>query len=189
MSILSTSDFLAPLSKGSSKPAIMRPIGCIAILRSPLRSRYHWGLLTRQLSNHWFDRFNPEINDSEMSISSLQIMKTAHKLSSYLPVNSSLSSSNSRLHPTCYPNKSLLRQLLPSSLRSPPTSMDMGISCLLALETMSLNRMALGGRPTILLHLQRTALIVSWSTLFFSIERTSALFLWKSSLLVCFSPL
>ena len=84
----------------------------------------------------------------------------------------------------CYPNKSLLRRLLPSSLHSPPTSMGMGISCLLALETMSPNRTGNGGQPMVLLHIRRPVLIVSlfyFSTFLFRIDRASAIYLRISS--------
>jgi len=40
--------------------------------------------------------------------------------------------------------------------------MDMAISCLLAPETMSPIRRVFGGQPTVLLHIQRIVLIVSW---------------------------
>ncbi len=82
--------------------------------------------------------FDPENDTETRLLLHTQIRKplTIWKRS-YVSVNSSLSSSNSRLYPTCYHlSKSLLRRLPPSSLHSPPLSAGMGISCLLAQETM-----------------------------------------------------
>jgi len=61
----------------------------------------------------------------------------------------------------CYPNNSPLQRLQPSLAPSPPMSMDMDISYLLARETLLPNRMGNGREVAVLRRIQRIVLIVS----------------------------